>query len=458
MLRGILSRGMAVSFVALEHRSDGGFARARFRFAGSVEEGWQVERNDRPHLLLGPGYSCLSVRACGVCATDLARRFLPFPLPQIIGHELLARDDAGRRCAVEINASCRARGQPLCARCRAGLDHHCPERRVLGIHDLPGGFGPWVLAPVHAIVPVPDGLPDDTAVLIEPFAAALHGVRRTELRDGDRVAVLGPRRLGMLVIAALAAERRRTGRDLEIVGVVRRRELSDLARDLGADELHVLDRGGRLPEGFAEVVFDTTGTPEGLACALPAATREVHLKSTHGRPAAGLRHLTEAVVDELRFAPLAASPPKQGSVWLGPLAAPDGARTGSAAELFAQLGPGGAEAVVVADGGQADAAIRPEPGREVSLLRPCGTLLVHPSAADDASSLLRHVARRGLVLGTSRCGDFRAALDLLVADGELPGLGSRLVTHRFGPDALAEAFAVAASPSARKVLVEHGPD
>ena len=42
----------------------------------------------------------------------------------------------------------------------------------LGIHDLLGGFGPWLLVPVGACLSVPDNVPDSAAVLVEPFAAA----------------------------------------------------------------------------------------------------------------------------------------------------------------------------------------------------------------------------------------------------------------------------------------------
>ena len=63
-----------------------------------------------------------------------------------------------------------------CAFCASGLHKHCPERLVLGIHDLPGGFGPWILAPTRAVHRIPDNVPSGTAVLIEPFAAALNAV------------------------------------------------------------------------------------------------------------------------------------------------------------------------------------------------------------------------------------------------------------------------------------------
>lgn len=447
---------MAASFEAWEYREDGGFDRARLSFQGSAEAGWQVARNGRPHLAIGPGHVLLRVRSCGICATDLARRFLPFPLPQVIGHEVLAEDAAGRRCVVEINASCRARRVRRCARCRAGLDHHCPDRRVLGIHDLPGGFGPFVLAPVGAVHPVPAALSDETAVLVEPFAAALHAVTDAGWRAGDRVAVLGPRRLGMLLIAALDAERRRTRRDVEIVAVVRRPGLAELARALGADAVEVLP-DDVLPRDFADVVFDTTGTPRGLVSAVSGARREVHLKSTHGQPAGGLRHATELVVDELGLGPLPDGPLEPPAAWLAASPAPPEALVGSAAELVARCGTLGARAAVVASAAQADAAIRPEPGRQHSLLRPGGRLLVHPAAASEEALLLREIARRGLVVSTSRCGAFGPALERLSADPALSGLGARLVTHRLPPSDLPAAFAAAASREALKVVVEHAP-
>src|SRR5678815_2230483 len=94
-----------ITFDAMDYRSDQTFARAHYRFDGDAASGWRVERNGSPLLQLGPGYRLLRVRLCGVCSTDLARHHLPFPLPQVIGHEVLATDADGRRFVVEINAS-----------------------------------------------------------------------------------------------------------------------------------------------------------------------------------------------------------------------------------------------------------------------------------------------------------------------------------------------------------------
>ena len=298
---------MSIRYEALEYHADGSLAPCRMELDGTAEEGWRVERNGARWLEVGPGYESLAVLGCGVCSTDLARRFLPFRLPQITGHELLATRGGGERLVVEINASHAARGIASdCPFCRCGLERHCPDRLVLGIHDLPGGFGPRVLAPIHAVHDVPREVPDRTALLVEPFAAAWNAVTTIAPRAGDTVAVLGPRRLGMLVIAALRAWRTMHGSALGILAITRRRELAELARALGADEVIVgADGDEAIPSALADVVVDTTGNPRALELALRLARREVHLKSTHGQPAGGLAHPTELVVDEVSLRPLA---------------------------------------------------------------------------------------------------------------------------------------------------------
>src|SRR5690606_1459303 len=112
---------MQVRFEAQEYHADGSFRPARYLMRGSPDAGWDVERDSGEAIRVGPGYRLLRTAVCGVCSTDLARAHLPFPLPQVTGHELIATDRDGRRHVVEINASHRARGQIAdCAFCRSG--------------------------------------------------------------------------------------------------------------------------------------------------------------------------------------------------------------------------------------------------------------------------------------------------------------------------------------------------
>jgi threonine dehydrogenase-like Zn-dependent dehydrogenase len=477
-----------IEFDALDYLADQRFAAAHYLLDGDEMRGWQVHRDGKLALELGPGYRLLRTSQCGICSTDLARHFLPFPLPQVIGHEVIATDKQGRRYVVEINASHEARGVASeCVFCSAGLARHCPERLVLGIHDLPGGFGPWILAPTEACLAIPDNVPDSAAVLVEPFAAALHGVQTIAPRAGECVAVLGPRRLGMLVVAALAGIRvrqQREGRDFGIAAIARNPAMLPLASSFGATETHHLSSEAPvLADQSFDVVVDTTGNPEGLTTAVRLARREVHLKSTHGQPACGLAHLTELVVDELSIEafPAQQSEPGAGAwqrlatgvrprvAWLASLAPPDwledqaDIRRGTAAELadhYASLSDGlpRADVAVVDSVAQADAAIRPQRGNQSALVRPRGAVLVHPDADVADSVLLEAVVTRGLRLTSSRCGDFRAALDLLSTDAELRRIGERLVTHHFAASDLKEAFAVAGSRACVKAVITHSDE
>jgi threonine dehydrogenase-like Zn-dependent dehydrogenase len=478
-------------FRAPEYCADGSFDEAEYRFVGSTERGWTVYRNGGEHLRLGPGYRALRTRGCGICSTDLDRHFLPFPLPQVTGHEFVADDAEGRHYVVEINASHHARSvQSDCAFCASGLPTHCPERLVLGIHDLPGGFGSWILAPVDAVLPLPPEIPFETALLIEPFAASLRAVSTIAPRSGETIAVLGPRRLGLLVVAALGGHRKRSGLDFRILAISRHEPLLELASRLGATDGRLSSgRGASLPDRIADAVIDTTGSPVGLELAVRLARREVHLKSTHGQPSAGLANPTALVVDEIGLARL----PQEtdaGRDWLRALGAglgqlgrtakiawladsdpPDWltssdarvVRGGNAAELLADCErsaePGElprADAAVVQSVEQVDRAIRPSSASELSLVRPRGEIALPRSEelfpAD--SPLLHAVASRGLRLSSSRCGDFREAIDLIRRDPELLRLGELLVTHRFGAAQIREAFAAARSPECIKAVIE----
>jgi len=447
-----------VAFTASEYQGDGSIARVPYEFSGSSSSGWEVRRAGVAHVELGPGYRLLQTSHCGVCATDLARRFLPFRLPQITGHEVVALEADGTPVVVEINASHAARGVGTCAYCASGMPSHCPDRLVLGIHDLPGGFGPWLLAPLHAVLPLPAGVPARVGSFVEPFAAALHAARIVTRTPRKRIAVLGPGRLGSLVIAALAAWRRRSGASYEIVALARRPERAALAKRLGADEAR--DPSG-LEGGFADVVVDTTGNPAGFERALELAREEVHLKTTCGEPSGGLRETTAMVVDEVALsgaATAALEPPAGGPAFETLLAmegTPDGVRDALVARGLRPLErsalssvPFGAADVVVASSiADVDVAIRPDAGVERGLVRPRGVVVI---AEGKEWPLGDAVLRRGVVVTTSRCGDFHAALDLLpdVAD-----LVDALVTTTFSADRLAEAFAAAGAPDQLKVVV-----
>jgi threonine dehydrogenase-like Zn-dependent dehydrogenase len=302
-------------------------------------------------------------------------------------------------------------------------------------------------------------------------------------RDGDTIAVFGPRKLGMLIVAALAARRRRHRHTYQITAIVRREALGDLARACGADR--VLDSRAPLPAASADIVFETTGNPAAMPVAIALARRELHLKSTHGRPAAGLSQLTALVVDELAIGHFPESAagleevlPRDGTAgpqpplvaWLSRGTPPAWLRTiaevrtaADPADLLRQIESGSAGArplradvAVVDDAAMLDAVVRPVESRQVSLVRPRGTILLTSGRqAASGSALVDEVVRRNLRVGSSRCGRLTAALELMDADADLVRLCDRLITHEFGGSDLNAAFGVARSTECLKALVVH---
>ncbi len=109
--------------------------------------------------------------------------------------------------------------------------------RTMGWASLPpaySGYAEFILMDDWMASPVPDGISDLQASMMEPMAAAYHGVYRSGMREGDTVAVLGAGPLGLFSMQIARAK----GASKVIVSEpAPARALA--ARELGAD--HVLD-------------------------------------------------------------------------------------------------------------------------------------------------------------------------------------------------------------------------
>ena len=156
------------------------------------------------------------VRWAGVCGSDVAKltkAVIPAPpgRPWRPGHEIVgwAMDSRGRERPVVVNALVPC-GE--CERCRRGEVNVCPRLRTVGWH-LPGGFAPYVAVPRASVVEMPSGLDQATAVLADPMAVAVHGIRCGLGSQYGRLAVIGGGPLG----AASAAYAASLGWDTDIL-------------------------------------------------------------------------------------------------------------------------------------------------------------------------------------------------------------------------------------------------
>ena len=192
----------------------------------------------------GPEEVLIAVKACGICGSDVhgmdgstGRRRPPI----IMGHEaagVISRVGsrvtswaAGDRVTFDSTIYC-----GHCDFCRRGQINLCDHRRVLGVscedYRQNGAFAEFVAVPQHILYRLPDGLPFEHAALVEPFAIALHAVRRAPPALNDSVVVVGAGMIGLALTQALS----RTGCGRLIVVDVAPERLA-LAAKFGATHL-----------------------------------------------------------------------------------------------------------------------------------------------------------------------------------------------------------------------------
>ena len=134
------------------------------------------------------GQLLLRVHACGVCRTDLHLRDGELEaghLPLILGHQIVATDEDGRRLGVPWLAwTC---GE--CVYCESGRENLCRRARFTG-RDVDGGYAEHAVADARYCFPLPDGLSD---VEVAPLlCGGLIGHRALRLAgDGVRLGLYG---------------------------------------------------------------------------------------------------------------------------------------------------------------------------------------------------------------------------------------------------------------------------
>ncbi|MEY2436858.1 MAG: hypothetical protein QOF97_1694 [Acidimicrobiaceae bacterium] len=262
-----------------------------------------------PHLI-GDDWAVLRTRMTGICGSDTKQVLMDFEgaedspmtafisFPQVLGHEVVATiEDLGRavegfepgqRVVLNPWLSCGPRGiDPVCPACAAGDWSLCwnfhEGRLTPGIHtgnssDATGGFAERLPAHQQMMIPVPDGVPDEVAVLADPFAVSLHAITRNPPPPGGKAVVYGAGALGTCAVAILRA----LHPTVEIAVVAAWDAQAALADKHGATvfrpepRLELIEAlaawsGGilRTPweglptchPGFIDVVYDTVGAP-----------------------------------------------------------------------------------------------------------------------------------------------------------------------------------------------------
>ncbi|TKT75873.1 alcohol dehydrogenase catalytic domain-containing protein [Aquamicrobium sp. LC103] len=267
-----------------------------------VRPGSGIELRDLPEISEIPADEVvIRTEATGICGTDLhiaewtpGYESMQSAMPVTLGHEF-----AGTIVSTGISVDSRFVGTRVtvrpsvvcgkCDACRVGDEENCTGRRGIGI-GRSGAFAGYVAAPFVNCVVLPDGLDFEIAALTEPMTVCAEAVDTGEVKENDRVLVLGPGFIGQGIAlfcdAAGASEvvicghndeaRLKTLNELGFANTV------DTAGTTLSEALHPFLRRGKF-----DVVIEATGAPQVVPDALACLKKRgiLVIAGIHPRPA-----------------------------------------------------------------------------------------------------------------------------------------------------------------------------
>jgi len=186
----------------------------------------------------GAGHVLIKVQACGVCHSDVLTKEGAWPgiqYPRVPGHEVAgAIDEVGAGVTAwkkgqRVGVGWHGGQDGTCRSCRRGDFANCENAKVAGI-SYDGGYQQYMVAPVEALVAIPDTLSDvEAAPLLCAGITTYNALRHSGAMPGDVVAVLGVGGLGHLGIQFA----NKFG--YKVVAIGRGAESAGLAKKLGAN-------------------------------------------------------------------------------------------------------------------------------------------------------------------------------------------------------------------------------
>jgi threonine dehydrogenase-like Zn-dependent dehydrogenase len=233
----------------------------------------RAEVQDVPEPVAAAGQVVVDVERAGVCGTDV--EFYTGEMsylhdgqaryPIRIGHEWSGVVGSvgpgvdpgwvGRRVTADTMLGC-----GHCGRCTGGRQHLCAARHEIGIrHGWPGALAERLVVPAVALQPLPAQVDPTLGALVEPGGNALRAVRAAALTPGERLLVLGPGTIGLLVARIAAAQ----GIEVHLLGVTA--ASVSFARGLGCGAVWT---AGTLPPLRWDAVVDASNAATSPALAL----------------------------------------------------------------------------------------------------------------------------------------------------------------------------------------------
>ena len=228
------------------------------------------------------GEALIRVKLAGICNTDyeITKGYMGYV--GVLGHEFVGVVESvnstkpdelawvGKRVVAEISYGC---NDPECEWCAKKNYRHCPNRHTLGIWKKDGCFAEYMTMPVNVLFEVPENVPDEQAVFVEPLAAACEITEQLHIEPMKKIIVLGDGKLGLTTALTLNAQ------NLDVTLVGKHQNKLDIAKDQGVKTKLLSDLK---VENVYDIVVEATGSAGGFetSMALTKPRGVLVLKST----------------------------------------------------------------------------------------------------------------------------------------------------------------------------------
>ena len=219
----------------------------------------------RPKPSRNIGEVLVKISRMGICGTDyhIYEGLHPFlEYPRVMGHELSATVEEahpdskfklGQLVVINPYLACGS-----CHACKQAKPNCCMRIQVLGVH-CDGGMCEYLSLPEENLLPA-DGLSADAAACVEFLAIGAHAVRRSGMKSGAHVLVIGagPIGLGTALFSRIAGGQV-TIMDRDAPRLALASVATAITRNILADEKASESLANLTERNGFDFVFDATG-------------------------------------------------------------------------------------------------------------------------------------------------------------------------------------------------------
>jgi L-iditol 2-dehydrogenase len=242
--------------------------------------------------------------AVGICGSDIPRinQYGAYISPITPGHEFSGLIVETGSKMKDFKVGDRVTVPPLlpcfkCEFCEQGHYSLCKDYKYFGSRN-DGAFAQYLAVPEVNLLKIADNVTYEAAATTDPLANALHAIKRSGFKRGDKVCVVGVGTIGLYAVQYMKAK----GAAVAVAVDVDERKL-EVARNCGADVTvngkadDVVEQIIKATDGGADVCIDASGFP-------PAQHNAIMATAKHGTMVLlGISHkpleLSEKCVDQV---------------------------------------------------------------------------------------------------------------------------------------------------------------